>query len=63
MGRPTESTREPARPAADAAIRSYVEDKLKDSWSPELIAGRIRLDRPGSKVSHETIYQYVYTWV
>lgn len=44
----------------DAAIRSYVEDKLKDSWSPELIAGRIRLDRPGSKVSHETIYQYVY---
>lgn len=41
-------------------IRSYVRDKLKIGWSPELIAGRIQLDLPGAKVSHETIYQYVY---
>ena len=44
----------------DADIRTYVKDKLKADWSPELIAGRIQLDLPGSKVSHETIYQYIY---
>ena len=44
----------------DAGIRSYVEEKLAVGWSPELIAGRIRLDLPGSSVSHETIYQYIY---
>jgi IS30 family transposase len=44
----------------DAGIRSYVEEKLKVGWSPELIAGRIRIDLHGATVSHETIYQYVY---
>lgn len=41
-------------------IRSYVRGKLRINWSPELIAGRIQIDLPGSKVSHETIYQYIY---
>lgn len=41
-------------------IRSYVEGKLRDGWSPELVAGRIKLDRPGCSVSHEAIYQYIY---
>lgn len=44
----------------DEIIRSYVRDKLKAGWSPELIAGRIRLDHPGSAISHEAIYQYIY---
>jgi transposase, IS30 family len=44
----------------DETIRCYVRDKLKAGWSPELIAGRIKLDQPGCTVSHETIYQYVY---
>jgi IS30 family transposase len=44
----------------DAGIRPYVEEKLKVGWSPELIAGRIRLDLPGLRISHETIYQYIY---
>jgi len=44
----------------DAGIRSYVEEKLKVGWSPELIAGRIRLELPGSSISHESIYQYIY---
>jgi len=44
----------------DERIRSYVDEKLKADWSPELIAGRIRLDLPGRSVSHETIYQYIY---
>jgi IS30 family transposase len=41
-------------------IRSYVEGKLRGGWSPEIVAGRIRLDLPGCSISHEAIYQYVY---
>jgi IS30 family transposase len=37
-----------------------VEQKLEADWSPELIAGRIRLDHPGDTISHEAIYQYIY---
>jgi IS30 family transposase len=35
-------------------------EKLKAGWSPEQIAGRIKIDCPGKKVSHEAIYQFVY---
>lgn len=45
---------------ADRQIRSYVREKLEEGWSPEQIAGRIRLDKPGTRLSHETIYQYVF---
>ena len=45
---------------ADRHIRSYVHEKLEVGWSPEQIAGRIRLERPGTHLSHETIYQYVF---
>jgi len=41
-------------------IRNYVSDKLKISWSPEQIAGRLCLDYPEHKISHEAIYQYIY---
>jgi IS30 family transposase len=42
------------------AIRAYVESNLSIGWSPEQIAGRISMDLPGSSISHESIYQYVY---
>jgi len=41
-------------------IREYVENKLLEGWSPEIIAGRISMDKPGNSVSHEAIYQYIY---
>jgi IS30 family transposase len=41
-------------------IRSYVEGKLRSGWSPEIVAGRIKLDLPSCSVSHEAIYQYIY---
>ncbi len=41
-------------------IRSYVEAKLHEGWSPEIIAGRIRLDYPGLTISHEAIYAHIY---
>ena len=44
------------------AIRSYVVSHLKQSWSPEQISGRIKLDLPET-ISHEAIYQYVYAQV
>lgn len=44
----------------DSEIRDYVREKMKLHWSPEQIAGRIRIDRPGLAISYEAIYQYVY---
>jgi IS30 family transposase len=40
-------------------VRRYVVEHLKLGWSPEQIAGRMKVDGIGS-VSHEAIYQYVY---
>lgn len=42
------------------SLRAYVEAKLRLRWSPELIAGRIRRDRPALSISHEAIYQWIY---
>lgn len=41
-------------------IRKYVEVGLKKGWSPEIIAGRLSIDKPGESISHEAIYQYLY---
>ena len=42
-------------------LRQYIIDKLERCWSPEQIAGRLRLDREsGPTVCHETIYRFVY---
>ena len=43
-------------------IRMYVKKRLKESWSPEQIAGCIRSDT-GERISHEAIYQYIYAQV
>lgn len=42
------------------AIQAYVVQGLKAGLSPELIAGRLPLDQPGVRISHEAIYQYIY---
>lgn len=41
-------------------IEKYIRAKLKQDWSPEQIAGRMKLDT-GPSVVHETIYRYIYT--
>jgi len=41
-------------------LQDYIEDKLKESWSPEQIAGRLRADFGLTIICHETIYQYIY---
>ena len=40
-------------------IEKYIRAKLKQDWSPEQIAGRMKLDT-GVSVVHETIYRYIY---
>jgi IS30 family transposase len=37
-----------------------VHRKLRQGWSPEIIAGRITRAHPRLSISHEAIYQYVY---
>jgi transposase, IS30 family len=43
-------------------IRSYVIEHLHLRWSPEQIAGRIRIDLK-ENISHEAIYQFIYNQV
>lgn len=43
-------------------LRKYIFDKLSKSWSPEQIAGRLKLENQGkSLICHETIYAYIYS--
>lgn len=44
----------------DARTRIYVHRKLRQGWSPEIIAGRLPMKHPGLSISHEAIYQYIY---
>jgi transposase, IS30 family len=44
------------------SIRDYVIKHLKRNWSPEQIAGRMK-GEIGQKISHEAIYQYVYSQI
>ena len=43
-------------------IRRYVVEHLKEGWSPEQIAGRMKIEDVGL-ISHEAIYQYIYAQV
>lgn len=38
----------------------YVSEKLKLYWSPQQIAGRLKLEFGFTVLCHETIYQYIY---
>ena len=41
--------------------RKYVLQKLGERWSPEQIAGRLKLDGILPTISHTTIYKYIYS--
>lgn len=41
-------------------LRTYVDDRLAMGWSPEQIAGRLKLERSEHVISVETIYRYIY---
>ena len=47
----------------DNRLKNYVYKKLKEEWSPEEIAKRLRLDYAQDmtmRISHEAIYQHLY---
>lgn len=62
------ATRNRARPQRlklqkNPVLTNYVSARLQRFWSPEQIAGRLRLDYPGNSrmyISHEAIYRTVY---
>jgi transposase, IS30 family len=51
-----------ARLETDAKLAAYVTDRLTEGWTPEQIAGRLRLgvERGLRTVSTETIYDWIY---
>jgi len=53
-----EASKEPSRLEQDVSLRSYVEKKLKEYWSPQQISGRVRKDR-GIHISHVSIYGWI----
>lgn len=47
----------------NSVLYNYILDKLRRGWSPELISGRLAReypDDPEMRISHETIYRWVY---
>lgn len=42
-------------------LKDYIVSKVKLSWSPEVIAGRWKLESHGIEVSHESIYSWIYS--
>lgn len=41
-------------------IRNFVKNKLKEGWTPEIIAGSLAINPKKIKISHESIYLYIY---
>lgn len=42
-------------------LKAYIVKKLKEDWSPEEIAGRLKAGaKKGATISHESIYHYIY---
>ena len=47
-------------PLKSPEIGSYVLRKLRDGWSPEQIAGRLKKKHGKTVICHETIYRFIY---
>ena len=50
-----------ASSSATHTLRGHVVEKLSSWWSPEQIAGRLKIAGEDSRLCHETIYQFVYS--
>jgi len=42
-------------------LRELVIERIKDGWTPEQIAGRLRYENASVRVCQETIYRFVYS--
>jgi transposase, IS30 family len=45
----------------DEALRDQVLEALAKGWSPEQVAGRLKLEQGRTVVGHETIYRFIYS--
>jgi len=48
-------------PLKNPLVFLYVREHLRMGWSPDEIAGRLKLDHPGYSISYEAIYRYIYS--
>jgi IS30 family transposase len=51
------------RRRSNHCLFDYVKRKLRDDWSPEIIAEKLKIDYPNDatmRLSHETIYHWIY---
>jgi len=46
--------------ARQPELADLVHDRLAMGWSPQQIAGRLALDKSPMRISHESIYRYIY---
>jgi IS30 family transposase len=54
----------PGRKLEHRVLWQYVIEKLRQYWSPQQVAGRVRLDYPEDlrmRISHETVYRALYS--
>jgi len=58
--RRTNAKKESLKIENDAALRRHIRKRLRKRDSPEQIAGRIALTQSHQRISHETIYQWVF---
>lgn len=49
-----------SRMARQPALQHHVLSHLAMGWSPEQVAGRLALQKTNMRISHETIYRFVY---
>lgn len=42
-------------------LRLYIINKLQEGWSPQQIACRLKMEHSDTIISHESIYQYIYS--
>lgn len=45
---------------ANPELAQYIHSKIIEGWSPEIIAGKWNKENPALKISHETIYVWIY---
>lgn len=45
----------------DLELQSYILERLKEGWSPQQIAGRLKLLKKRFYICHESIYRYIYS--
>jgi IS30 family transposase len=61
MGRRKAAKKQYQKIIGDSNLSQYVVGRLKQYWSPEQIAGRLKMICRGfSIISHETIYRFIY---